>query len=392
VQIGAAQLALVEHTSFAMAVCEIYSNYSLPLPWRQHNTFLEFCDQEPECYNRRRSFSASPTIAPADEIEAAHHQVFTKERMSRLEEKKVVPSGKGSGSKRGGGLRRAGLAPDQIWVNARDNHYQVPLIVEDEPNEVYIGSFGGSVPEELNRSMFEEANEMNMDSLNVSAIPDERSTPDESESTSPGSGGTTKRRKRRQKMRQYIQDLECFEAKNLANPDGGTTTAMIRHIACRYTQEQVASFLDDIGLEGKYNCIYLPLNSTKRANLGYVFVNFLSVEYFEECRELLDNQILGPSQTEKRCQVTQAHLQGAQISRNFRRKAMLKERKKAERELGVSSGDAACSISSTCEGLFPHSSSSEDMVSLCNMGQAGMEADEGTQGCHELNLISCLDA
>mmetsp|Transcript_109329 Transcript_109329/g.172287 ORF Transcript_109329/g.172287 Transcript_109329/m.172287 type:complete len:328 (+) Transcript_109329:45-1028(+) len=88
------------------------------------------------------------------------------------------------------------------------------------------------------------------------------------------------------------------------------TTAMIRHIACRYTQEEIATFLDDAGFKEKYTSIYLPRNPQKTANLGYVFVSFLTPAYLEECRRLLDNTVFGSSQTTKRCQVTTAILQG----------------------------------------------------------------------------------
>jgi len=55
------------------------------------------------------------------------------------------------------------------------------------------------------------------------------------------------------------------------------TAVMIRHIACRYMQQEAVAFLDEVGLQGKYDFVYLPLNPSKNANLGYMFVNFLNM-------------------------------------------------------------------------------------------------------------------
>lgn len=105
------------------------------------------------------------------------------------------------------------------------------------------------------------------------------------------------------------------------------TTVMIRHIACRYMQDEAANFLDEVGLRGKYDFMYLPLNPTKRANLGYMFVNFLKPEYVNECRQLLTGRAFGATNTSKRCEVTLAHVQGyANISRHFHRKAVMNGR------------------------------------------------------------------
>lgn len=88
------------------------------------------------------------------------------------------------------------------------------------------------------------------------------------------------------------------------------TTVMVRNFACRFTCDQVMSFLDDVGLKGKYDFLHLPLNPTRRANLGYMFVNFTTPEFAEECKELLQGKALGLSSSEKRCEVTTARIQG----------------------------------------------------------------------------------
>jgi hypothetical protein len=133
---------------------------------------------------------------------------------------------------------------------------------------------------------------------------------------------------------------------NPAEKDTEISTAMIRHIACRYTQDDITSILNEAGFAGKYNWIYLPMNPQKNANLGYVFVNFVSPQSLDECRELLDDQIFGPSQTTKRCQVTLALLQGPRIPRKPHRKGKDKRQRAA---LAIANDEAdgqACSSSS----------------------------------------------
>jgi hypothetical protein len=112
-----------------------------------------------------------------------------------------------------------------------------------------------------------------------------------------------------------------------------SATVMIRHIACRYTKKDVESFLDSVGLNGKYKWVYLPMNPKKSANLGYVFVNFLSQSGVDECRYLLDNQVFGDSQSLKRCQVSMAYLQGARSVQKSNRKAKMVEKNQAERKV-----------------------------------------------------------
>mmetsp|Transcript_123849 Transcript_123849/g.194262 ORF Transcript_123849/g.194262 Transcript_123849/m.194262 type:complete len:156 (+) Transcript_123849:65-532(+) len=88
------------------------------------------------------------------------------------------------------------------------------------------------------------------------------------------------------------------------------TTVMIRHIACRYSQDQVMDILDDAGLRDKYDFVHLPSNPARQANLGYVFVNFTSPAYVDECKARFDGLVFGSSCTRKKCSVVLAHKQG----------------------------------------------------------------------------------
>mmetsp|Transcript_62621 Transcript_62621/g.97457 ORF Transcript_62621/g.97457 Transcript_62621/m.97457 type:complete len:193 (+) Transcript_62621:73-651(+) len=98
--------------------------------------------------------------------------------------------------------------------------------------------------------------------------------------------------------------------KDFAKAERSPTTVMIRHIACRYTQAEVVAVLDGAGFSEKYDIVHVPSNPSRKANLGYVFVNFVSPQYVEECRIKFDGQVFGPSCTTKKCEVSLAHMQG----------------------------------------------------------------------------------
>jgi len=89
------------------------------------------------------------------------------------------------------------------------------------------------------------------------------------------------------------------------------STVMIRNIACRYTQEECAAFLDEAGFAGKYDFLYLPMNAPQRANLGYVFVNLTHRDYVLELQKAVSGTVFGRSHSIKRCEITLAHIQGA---------------------------------------------------------------------------------
>ena len=86
-----------------------------------------------------------------------------------------------------------------------------------------------------------------------------------------------------------------------------------------------------------YDFVHLPLNPTRRANLGYFFVNFSRAEFVEDCKRVIAGKPLGSSATDKRCEVCPAKLQGraelakqAQKALELRNDALLVEQKAVE--------------------------------------------------------------
>lgn len=52
------------------------------------------------------------------------------------------------------------------------------------------------------------------------------------------------------------------------------TTAMLRHIPCRYTQNSLLLELDEQGFRGTYDFFYMPMDKQNKTSVGYAFINF----------------------------------------------------------------------------------------------------------------------
>lgn len=85
-------------------------------------------------------------------------------------------------------------------------------------------------------------------------------------------------------------------------------TVMLRNLPCKYLNEELAAHLDEAGLGGLYNWVYVPSNKHRGriAGKGYAFVNLRDVSYVDTCRHLLDGKKLGISNSEKLVEVRMA--------------------------------------------------------------------------------------
>jgi len=100
-------------------------------------------------------------------------------------------------------------------------------------------------------------------------------------------------------------------------------TWMLRNIPCRFDQEEVMRILDSVGLEGRYNFFYLPIDIKKTAfrpkksnanNKGYAFINLKDAKdsdlLFQICHEQRFWDGHWKSNSRKNCQVKPAKNQG----------------------------------------------------------------------------------
>lgn len=74
-----------------------------------------------------------------------------------------------------------------------------------------------------------------------------------------------------------------------AGPQALPTTVMIRNIPNRYTQHMLARELEALGLEGRFDFLYVPVDKTTLYNVGYAFVNFRDGQWAQRCMERLEN-------------------------------------------------------------------------------------------------------
>lgn len=81
------------------------------------------------------------------------------------------------------------------------------------------------------------------------------------------------------------------------------TTLMMRNIPNDYTRSMLLDLLDSMGLAGKYDFLYLPMDFGKMAGLGYAFVNFVSHADADLARHTLHGFNQWKIQSQKVCAV-----------------------------------------------------------------------------------------
>lgn len=101
------------------------------------------------------------------------------------------------------------------------------------------------------------------------------------------------------------------------NQNRETTTVMIRNVPNQYHRGHFMQELDRLGLCGKYDFVYLPIDRQTQWNVGYAFVNLESPEECDKCMKLMNGhkfKKLHPGQQQRCAQVSVAHLQGIEAN------------------------------------------------------------------------------
>ena len=82
------------------------------------------------------------------------------------------------------------------------------------------------------------------------------------------------------------------------------TTVMLRNLPNNYTREMLLTLLDEQGLAGRYDFVYLPCDFYRAANLGYAFVNMVDGAAVDAAWKALDGFSEWSMPTSKVCQVS----------------------------------------------------------------------------------------
>ncbi|KAL6786104.1 hypothetical protein ACKKBG_A01420 [Auxenochlorella protothecoides x Auxenochlorella symbiontica] len=111
----------------------------------------------------------------------------------------------------------------------------------------------------------------------------------------------------------YNASEYVFDASKASVPRGDRlwTTVMIRNIPNKYTQSFLLRHVNQGGCKGKFDFLYLPVDFRNACNLGYAFMNFLSVEAMVQLYQTYHGERWRAEESStKVCEITYARVQG----------------------------------------------------------------------------------
>jgi hypothetical protein len=88
--------------------------------------------------------------------------------------------------------------------------------------------------------------------------------------------------------------------------DGERTTVMLRNLPNSYSRSMLLELIDAEGFGGSYDFVYLPVDFSSQAGLGYAFVNFISPADADRCQRHFEGFTRWQVPSEKVCSVTWA--------------------------------------------------------------------------------------
>ena len=101
---------------------------------------------------------------------------------------------------------------------------------------------------------------------------------------------------------------------------------MIRNIPNKYTKEQMLITLNK-KFKDQFDFFYLPVDFFNDCNVGYAFINFVSVKYIEGFYKAFNDQKWARFNSEKICKINYARIQGkVECEKHFRDSCMVRQR------------------------------------------------------------------
>lgn len=70
--------------------------------------------------------------------------------------------------------------------------------------------------------------------------------------------------------------------------DAERTTVLLRNLPRDFTRARLVELLEDEGFDGTFDFVYVPMDFSSEASLGYAFVNFVSAGDVRRCWEIFD--------------------------------------------------------------------------------------------------------
>jgi hypothetical protein len=74
-------------------------------------------------------------------------------------------------------------------------------------------------------------------------------------------------------------------------PEAEKTTVLLRNLPKDYTRTQLVELLEDEGFDGTFDFVYVPMDFSSEASLGYAFVNFTAPGDARRCWEIFDGLV-----------------------------------------------------------------------------------------------------
>lgn len=130
------------------------------------------------------------------------------------------------------------------------------------------------------------------------------------------SASRSRRSTRARRQHALVPRRVNLEERSRDRPTEKLTTLMVRNVPNNYNRAQLMQELDDLGFHGKYDFLYLPIDSATTWNVGYAFVNFECPEDAALCmRTMSSYSFQHPRHGRNRpAQVSYAHVQGLDLN------------------------------------------------------------------------------